>query len=289
MTARTDQTAEALAALLPALVRLTGSTTVVKLGGRAMTDPALQESFAADVALLRCVGARVVVVHGGGPQVTAELDRMGVETVFAAGLRVTTPDTMRVVRMVLVGDVNGAVVRLVNAHGALAVGLSGEDAGLLTAVRRTATVDGVEVDLGLVGDIARVDPGVVVDLLDSGRIPVIATVAPDAAGVLHNVNADTAAAAIAVALGAHRLVVLTDVPGLYADPGDPGSVIASIGVAEVEALLPELGAGMAPKMEACARAVRGGVPVTRVLDGRERHALVRDLVVGTGGGTTVTP
>ena len=274
---------------LPWLARLHGATVVVKLGGHAMVEPALQEAFAEDVVLLRYVGLRPVVVHGGGPQITAELDRLGVDTVFAGGFRVTTPETMRVVRMVLVGEVNGAVVRLINAHGPFAVGLSGEDAGLLTAVRRTVTVDGAPLDVGLVGDIATVDPTVVRGLLDDGRIPVIATVAPDAEGVLHNVNADTAAAAIAVALGAEKLVVLTDVEGLYADPADPRSVISSIPVADVEALLPSLSAGMAPKMEACARAVRGGVAATHVLDGRVPHSLLLEVFTDAGVGTMVTP
>ncbi len=280
--------AEVLVEALPWLARLRGATVVIKLGGHAMVDDALRAAFAADVVLLRYVGLRPVVVHGGGPQITEELERRGVASEFAGGLRVTTPETMRVVRMVLVGEVNGDIVRLINAHGPLAVGLSGEDAGLLTAVRRGAVVDGAEVDVGLVGDIAAVAPAAVRSLLDDGRIPVIATVAPDADGTLLNVNADTAAAALAVALEAEKLVVLTDVAGLYADVDDPGSLISSIGVDQVEEMLPTLSAGMVPKMEACARAVRGGVGATHVLDGRVPHAVLLEVFTDAGVGTMVT-
>ena len=280
--------AHVLVEALPWLSRLHGATVVVKLGGHAMVEADLRAAFAQDIVLLRYVGLRPVVVHGGGPQITAALDRLGVESVFAGGLRVTTPETMEVVRDVLVGEVNVDVVRLVNAHGDFAVGLSGEDGGLFTAVRRTAMVDGEPVDIGLVGDIAEVDPAVVRGLLDDGRVPVVATVAPDAGGQILNVNADTAAAALAIALGAEKLVVLTDVEGLY-DPRDRSSLISTITVAEVEELLPKLSEGMAPKMEACARAVRGGVSATHVLDGRVPHAVLLEVFTDAGVGTMVTP
>jgi acetylglutamate kinase len=285
--------AATLVEALPWLARFHGAVVVLKYGGNAMTDPALQRSFAEDVVFLRYAGLRPVVVHGGGPQITAHLDRLGIVSEFRGGLRVTTPEAMEVVRMVLVGQVNGDVVRLVNDHGPFAVGLSGEDGGLLTARRRTSMVGGEEVDLGLVGDVTEVDPGTVRALLADGRIPVVATVARGADGAPYNVNADSAAAAIAVALGAQKLVVLTDVEGLYAswsaDGGDPGDVVSEITAAELEALLPGLSAGMAPKMEACLRAVRGGVPQAHVLDGRVPHAVLVEVFTDSGVGTMVLP
>ena len=285
--------AATLVEALPWLARFHGAVVVLKYGGNAMTDPALQRAFAEDVVFLRYAGLRPVVVHGGGPQITAHLDRLGIVSEFRGGLRVTTPEAMEVVRMVLVGQVNGDVVRLVNDHGPFAVGLSGEDGGLLTARRRTSMVGGEEVDLGLVGDVTEVDPGTVRALLADGRIPVVATVARGADGAPYNVNADSAAAAIAVALGAQKLVVLTDVEGLYAswsaDGGDPGDVVSEITAAELEALLPGLSAGMAPKMEACLRAVRGGVPQAHVLDGRVPHAVLVEVFTDSGVGTMVLP
>ncbi len=292
MSSRVDDAlskAHILIEALPWLARLHDKVVVIKLGGHAMADAALQQAFAEDVVLLRYVGLRPVVVHGGGPQITAHLARLGVESVFAGGLRVTTPETMQVVRMVLVGQVNGDVVRAINAHGPFAVGLSGEDAGLFTAHRRTALVDGAEVDVGLVGDIVSVDPSAVRTLLDDRRVPVVATVAPSAAGEILNVNADTAAAALAVALDAEKLVVLTDVEGLYADRDDPATLISEITAAEVEELLVSLSAGMAPKMEACARAVRGGVRRAHILDGRVPHALLLEVFTDAGVGTMVLP
>ncbi|HZB47886.1 MAG TPA: acetylglutamate kinase [Mycobacteriales bacterium] len=286
--------AATLVEALPWLARFHGAVVVLKYGGHAMTDPALQRAFAEDVVFLRYAGLRPVVVHGGGPQITAHLDRLGIESEFRGGLRVTTPEAMQVVRMVLVGQVNGDVVRLVNDHGPFAVGLSGEDGGLLTAERRTTMVGGEQVDLGLVGDVTEVDPGTVRALLADGRIPVVATVARGADGAPYNVNADSAAAAIAVALGAHKLVVLTDVEGLYASwpaegGGSPGDVVSEITASELERLLPTLSAGMAPKMEACLRAVRGGVPQAHVLDGRVPHAVLVEVFTDSGVGTMVLP
>jgi len=304
MTGTVTPTRDRLAALakaatlveaLPWLERFHGTAVVLKYGGHAMTDPSLQRAFAEDVVFLRYVGLRPVVVHGGGPQITAHLDRLGIATEFRGGLRVTTPEAMEIVRMVLVGQVNGDVVRLVNDHGPFAVGLSGEDGGLLTAQRRTTVVGGEEVDLGLVGDVSEVDPGTVHALLGDGRIPVVATVARGPDGATYNVNADSAAAAIAVALGAQKLVVLTDVEGLYASwPGDgaageAGDVVSEIGATELELLLPSLSAGMAPKMEACLRAVRGGVPQAHVLDGRVPHAVLLEVFTDSGVGTMVLP
>ena len=212
--------ASTLVDALPWLARFHGKVVVVKYGGNAMTTPQLQRAFAEDIVFLRYAGLRPVVVHGGGPQITAHLNRLGIETEFRAGLRVTTPEAMKVVRMVLVGQVNGEIVNLINDHGSFAVGLSGEDAGLLTAERRSAVVDGVPVDIGQVGDVVAVDPSAVQALLDAGRIPVIATVARGGDGLTYNVNADTAAGAIAVALAAEKLVMLTDVEGLYIELAD---------------------------------------------------------------------
>jgi acetylglutamate kinase len=285
---------------LPWLERFHGQTVVIKFGGHAMADEALCFAFAQDVVFLRYAGLRPVVVHGGGPQISEHLGRLGIPTTFAAGLRVTTPETMDVVRMVLTGQVNRDVVGQINRHGPFAVGMSGEDANLLTATRAVATVDGAPVDLGQVGEIAAVDPGAVRALIADGRIPVISSVARGAAGEIFNVNADTAAAAIAVALGAAKLVLLTDVAGLHASwpgtgggsgPADdrPGEVISQLDAAELEAMLPGLSDGMIPKMEACLTAVRGGVPRAHVLDGRLPHAILLEIFTDSGIGTMVVP
>jgi acetylglutamate kinase len=282
---------------LPWLNRFHGQTVVIKYGGHAMADEELRAGFAQDVVFLRYAGLRPVVVHGGGPQITRQLERLGLTSTFTAGLRVTTPETMEVVRMVLTGQVNRDVVGLINRHGPFAVGMSGEDARLFTARRKPAMVDGAAVDIGLVGDIAEVSPGAVRALLDDGRIPVVSSVAAGEEGEVYNVNADTAAGALAVALGAAKLVVLTDVAGLYADwpagGGDgaaaPGQVISQLAAAELEALLPGLSAGMIPKMTACLDAVRGGVPQAHVLDGRLPHAVLLEIFTDSGIGTMVVP
>jgi acetylglutamate kinase len=274
---------------LPWLERFHGKIVVVKYGGNAMTSPELQRAFAEDIVFLRYAGLRPVVVHGGGPQITEHLNRLGIESEFRGGLRVTTPEAMDIVRMVLTGQVNPAVVNLVNDHGPFAVGLSGEDAGLMTAARRHAVIDGEPVDIGQVGDVIAVDPSPVHALLDDGRIPVIATVARGLDGLTYNVNADTAAAAVAVGVGAEKLVMLTDVEGLYADWPASTEIVSSITVDELDALLPSLSAGMIPKMEACARAVSGGVPGAHVLDGRVPHALLLEVFTTEGIGTMVVP
>jgi acetylglutamate kinase len=274
---------------LPWLERFHGKTVVVKYGGNAMTSPELQRAFAQDIVFLRYVGIRPVVVHGGGPQITAHLDKLGIASEFKGGLRVTTPEAMDVVRMVLVGQVNAELVNLINDHGPFAIGLSGEDAGLLTARRRGAIVDGVEVDIGQVGDVSDVEPSSVLDILDAGRIPVIATVARGKDGLSYNVNADTAASAIAAALGAQKLVMLTDVPGLYADWPATDRIISQLTLSELAELMPTLSSGMAPKMEACLRAVQDGVPAAHVLDGRLRHSVLLEVFTDDGVGTMVVP
>ncbi|MEY8043448.1 acetylglutamate kinase [Saccharopolyspora cebuensis] len=281
--------AAVLVEALPWLERFHGATVVVKYGGNAMVDEELKRAFAHDMVFLRLAGLHPVVVHGGGPQITTMLDRLGLAGEFRGGLRVTTPETMDVVRMVLVGQVGRELVGLVNQHGPLAVGMSGEDARLFTAQRRSALVDGEPVDVGLVGDVVSVNPDAVLDLIKAGRIPVVSTVAPDADGVVHNVNADTAAGALAVALGAEKLVVLTDVEGLYTDWPDRGSLVSRIDADELEALLPRLSSGMVPKMEACLRAVRGGVPRAHVIDGRLAHSVLLEVFTSAGVGTMVLP
>jgi acetylglutamate kinase len=282
-TAKADVLIEAL----PWLDRFHGEIVVIKYGGHAMTDEDLRAGFAQDLVFLRYAGLRPVVVHGGGPQVTEFLERLGIESTFTAGLRVTTPETIDVVRMVLAGKVNKDIVSLVNRQRPFAVGLSGEDANLLTAQRKLAIVDGKPVDIGLVGDIVATDPGAILALIEDGRIPVISSVARGENGETFNVNAGTAAAALAVALGAAKLVVLTDVDGLYRDWPASTEVISQLGAAELAEILPTLSAGMIPKMEACLTAVRGGVPQAHVLDGRLKHAVLLEIFTDSGIGTMV--
>ncbi|MFF5227682.1 acetylglutamate kinase [Dactylosporangium sp. NPDC000521] len=279
--------ANTLIEALPWLERFSGSTIVVKYGGNAMLDNELKRAFAADMVFLRHVGIKPVVVHGGGPQISAMLKRLGIASEFKGGLRVTTPETADVVRMVLVGQVGRELVGLINEHGPHAVGMSGEDAGLFTAVRRPAIIDGAPVDIGQVGDVEHVNVAAVADLIAAGRIPVVSTVAPDADGVLHNLNADTAAGALAIALKARKLVVLTDVEGLYARYPDPESLISQLTADELTELLPTLESGMVPKMEACLRAVKGGVPAAHVVDGRVPHSLLLEVFTSEGFGTMV--
>jgi len=274
---------------LPWLQRFHGATVVVKYGGNAMIDDQLKAAFAEDMVFLRLAGLHPVVVHGGGPQISAMLTRLGVPGEFKGGLRVTTPETMDIVRMVLVGQVSRELVGLINAHGPYAVGISGEDARLFTAERKQATVDGEQIDIGLVGEVAAVNPDAVLDIVNAGRIPVVSTVAPDVDGVVHNVNADTAAGALAAALGAEKLVVLTDVEGLYANWPDRSSLIDRIPVDRLERMLPGLASGMIPKMEACVRAVRGGVRGAHVIDGRLAHSVLLEVFTSRGIGTMVLP
>jgi acetylglutamate kinase len=286
---RAGEKAAVLAEALPWLQRFHDQIVVVKYGGNAMIDEELKQAFAQDMVFLRLAGIHPVVVHGGGPQITAMLNRLGLPGEFRGGLRVTTPETIDVVRMVLVGQVGRELVGLVNKHGPYAVGLSGEDAQLFTAEKRTALVDGEEVDIGLVGDVVQVNPDAVLDIVRAGRIPVVAGVAPDGAGLVYNINADSAAAALAAALGAAKLVVLTDVEGLYANYPDPESLISVLTADELEPMLPALESGMAPKMEACLRAVRGGVPKAHVIDGRVPHSVLLEVFTSEGVGTMVVP
>lgn len=274
---------------LPWLARFHGETIVVKFGGNAMVSPELQAAFAEDMVFLRTAGIRPVVVHGGGPQISAMLDRLGISSEFRGGYRVTTPEAMDVVRMVLSGQVNREIVSLINQHGPFAAGISGEDAGLFVGQRHGTVVDGEEVDLGLVGDVVEVNPDAVRDLLDAGRIPVVSSIAPDRDDPTQalNVNADSAAAALAVALGAAKLVVLTDVEGLYREWPKRESLVSTIDVAELRELLPELESGMIPKMAACLEAVEGGVPKAAIIDGRVPHSILLEVFTQSGSGTEV--
>jgi acetylglutamate kinase len=284
----TQVKAEVLAEALPWLKQLHGKIVVIKYGGNAMTDEALREAFAADMAFLRNCGIHPVVVHGGGPQITAMLRRLGIDKGdFKGGFRVTTPEVLDVARMVLFGQVGRELVNLINTHGPYAVGLTGEDAQLFTAVRRSVTVDGVATDIGLVGDVDKVNTAAVLDLIAARRIPVVSTLAPDAEGVVHNINADTAAAALAEALGAEKLLMLTDVEGLYTSWPDRGSLVSEIDTATLAQLLPTLEAGMIPKVEACLRAVTAGVPSAHVIDGRVKHCVLVELFTHAGTGTKV--
>jgi acetylglutamate kinase len=286
---RAGEKAAVLAEALPWLQRFHDQIVVVKYGGNAMVDDELKQAFAQDMVFLRLAGIHPVVVHGGGPQITSMLNRLGLPGEFRGGLRVTTPETIDVVSMALVGQVGRELVGLINQHGPYAVGLSGEDAQLLTAEKRTALVDGEPVDIGLVGDVVEVNPDAVLDIVRAGRIPVVAGVAPDTDGTVYNINADSAAAALAAALGAAKLVVLTDVEGLFANYPDPESVISALTADELEPMLPGLASGMAPKMEACLRAVRGGVPQAHVIDGRVPHSVLLEMFTSEGVGTMVVP
>lgn len=286
MTKALDKAAILIEAL-PWLERYVGKTIVIKYGGNAMIDDQLKQAFATDIVFLRTVGVNPVVVHGGGPQISSMLNRLGIESEFRGGLRVTTPEAMDVVRMVLMGQVNRELVGLINAHVPVAVGISGEDAGLFTAERKGLELNGHQVDLGLVGEVTEVRPEAVLDLLAAGRIPVVATIAPDEDGQVHNVNADTAAGALAAALGAERLIVLTDVEGLYRDWPNSTDVVRQIAVDDLAAMLPSLASGMIPKMEACVDAVRAGVPKATVIDGRVAHSLLLEIFTDEGIGTMV--
>nr|A1UHA0.1 RecName: Full=Acetylglutamate kinase; AltName: Full=N-acetyl-L-glutamate 5-phosphotransferase; AltName: Full=NAG kinase; Short=NAGK [Mycobacterium sp. KMS]Q1B7Q7.1 RecName: Full=Acetylglutamate kinase; AltName: Full=N-acetyl-L-glutamate 5-phosphotransferase; AltName: Full=NAG kinase; Short=NAGK [Mycobacterium sp. MCS] len=287
MTAATHTKAQVLAAALPWLKQLHGKIVVVKYGGNAMTDDTLKAAFAADMVFLRNCGVHPVVVHGGGLQISAMLKRLGIPGDFRGGFRVTTPEVLDVARMVLFGQVGRELVGLINAHGPYAVGITGEDAHLFTAVRRDVVVDGVATDIGLVGDVEHVNTEAVRDLIAAGRIPVVSTIAPDANGVVHNINADTAAAALAAALSAEKLLMLTDIEGLYTDWPDRNSLVSQINTDELTELLPTLEAGMVPKIEACLRAVTEGVPSAHVIDGRVEHCVLVELFTDEGTGTKV--
>ncbi|UYG15605.1 acetylglutamate kinase [Brachybacterium huguangmaarense] len=284
---------EVLIEALPWMQRFAGTIVVVKYGGNAMVDDCLKRAFAADMVFMRQAGLHPVVVHGGGPQINAMLERLGVASEFRGGLRVTTEETMDIVRMVLVGQVGRELVGLINAHGPYAVGMSGEDARLLQATRRGTVVDGEDVDLGHVGQIVAVDPAAIQDVLRSGRIPVVSSIAPEVdgegtpTGAVLNINADTAAGALAVGLDAEKLVVLTDIEGLYRSWPDRGSLIPEISASELRDMLPALTAGMIPKAQALLDAVDAGVHTAAMIDGRIEHAALLEVFTTKGVGTMV--
>lgn len=281
--------AETLIESLPWLQQFHQKVVVVKFGGNAMVDEKLQRAFAEDMAYLRWVGIRPVVVHGGGPQISAKLAELGIESEFRGGFRVTTQESISVVRDVLRNEISASLASMIETAGADAQVMSGEDANLFKA--EVTTLDSADgpIDIGLVGEVVQVNPRVVFEALDAGRIPVISTVAPDASGQLLNVNADLAAASLAIALGAEKLMVLTDVPGLYSDWPNRDSLVSEITAAELEQLLPKLESGMIPKMQACLSAVVGGVPQAHVIDGRTPHSILLEIFTVSGFGTMVLP
>jgi acetylglutamate kinase len=294
MEAMTNSSLEALrkaatlTEALPWMRRFHGSIFVIKLGGNAMGDSELMQSFADDMVFLATVGVKPVVVHGGGPQITEALEAKGIPSEFRGGYRVTSTAAIPVVRDVLRNTISADVAERINRHSDLAVVLSGEDRNLFVATKRGALVDGVSVDLGYVGDVVQVNPGVIHDLLDAGKIPVVSSVAPgDDGASLLNVNADSAAAALAIALGAEKMVLLTDVQGLYRNWPDTESLISSLTLAELEGLLPSLESGMIPKMTACLDAVRGGVAKAAIIDGRLAHSVLLEAFTAEGIGTEV--
>jgi acetylglutamate kinase len=274
---------------LPWLKRFREQIVVVKYGGNAMVSEELQDAFAADIAYLRYVGVKPVVVHGGGPQISSMLDRLEIPSEFKGGYRVTSTEAISVVRMVLTGQINPQLVSKINAHGPVATGLSGEDAGLFGGRRRGVVIEGVEHDLGRVGDVVEVDPQPVLDQIAAGRIPVVSSIAPDLDHPGHslNVNADAAASALAVALGAAKLVVLTDVAGLYADWPNRDSLVSHLTSTELRTMLPRLESGMIPKMAACLEAVEGGVETAAIIDGRVPHSVLVEIFTSKGIGTEV--
>ncbi|MET4782028.1 acetylglutamate kinase [Glaciihabitans sp. UYNi722] len=281
--------AAALIESLTWLKRYQGQTIVVKFGGNAMVNEELKQAFAEDMVYLRQVGVRPVVVHGGGPQISAELERRGIPSEFRGGLRVTSPEALEVVRDVLTTQVGPEIVALINEHGPFAQAISGETDRLFAGTRRGTVVDGVEVDLGQVGDVTSVNPATVLAILDAGQIPVVSSIAPDAQqhGQTLNVNADSAAASLAVALDAAKLIILTDVAGLYRDWPNRDSLVTTIEAEELRALVPSLESGMIPKMEACLEAVDGGVSAAAIIDGRVLHAILLEAFTAEGNGTEV--
>jgi len=282
-----DVRAHVLAEALPWLKHLHNKVVVIKYGGHAMVHEPLRRAFAADMVFLRNCGIQPVVVHGGGPQINAMLKRLGITSEFKGGFRVTTPEVLDVARMVLFGHVGRELVNEINTHGPYAVGTTGEDGKLFTAARRSVMIDGVPTDIGLVGDVQSVNTDAIMDLMAAGRIPVVSSIAPDAAGVVYDINADSAAAALAQALHAEKLLVLTDVEGIYTRWPDPNSLVSEIDVVTLGEMLPSLQSGMVPKVEACLRAVEGGVPGAHVIDGRVAHCVLVELFTNAGAGTTV--
>lgn len=282
--ASTMAKAKILTEAAPYIRAFTGKTMVIKYGGSAMTSDELRDTFAGDVTLLSLVGIKPVIVHGGGPQITRAMGQSGVEPKWVDGLRVTDADTIRVVQSVLAGEVNPDIVRLLSGHGAVAAGVTGIDGGLFKAVPKDDR-------LGFVGEIESVDPTLVRGMLEQGIVPVVAPLARGADGHAYNLNADTAAGALAEALGATKLVYLTDVEGLYSDLGDEDTLLSRVGITELEAMIESgsASAGMVPKLRSCISAMKAGVPQAHILDGRVQHALLLEVFTPEGIGTMVEP
>lgn len=281
--------AETLIESLPWLQQFHGKIVVVKFGGNAMVDAHLERAFAEDMAYLRWVGIKPVVVHGGGPQISARLAELGISSEFKGGLRVTTAETINVVREVLRNHISTHLAALIKSSGAETVVMSGEDGNLFRAEKTMLETEDGPIDIGFVGEVTLVNPRIVFEALEAGAIPIISTVAPDANGTLFNVNADLVAASLAVALGAEKLMMLTDVPGLYSNWPDRESLVSEITAHELEALLPSLESGMIPKMQACLNAVTAGVPAAHIIDGRSPHSILLEIFTTTGFGTMVLP
>ncbi len=281
------QKASVLAEALPWLNDFQGATIVVKYGGNAMVDDTLKASFAADIVFLRLAGLKPVVVHGGGPQISEMLERLEIPSEFRGGFRVTTPEVLDVARMVLTGQIQRELVNLVNAHGPYAVGVSGEDASLFQASRFQPEVDGQVIDIGLVGEVTTVRAGIVETLLEDGLIPVVSSIGVGEDGTVYNINADTAAAALAVGLGADKLVMMTDVAGVYENYPESDEVISELSRDELAQLVPKLHGGMIPKMQACLVAVDGGVERAHVIDGRLEHSVLLEIFTDSGIGTMI--
>jgi acetylglutamate kinase len=281
--------AETLIESLPWLQDFHGKVVVIKFGGNAMVDEQLTKAFAEDMAYLRFVGIKPVVVHGGGPQITARLAELGIETEFRSGLRVTSPEVMNVVKDVLRNQISAQLAKLVEDAGAKTLVLSGEDSNLFRAEQTTKDQAGNPLDVGLVGEVTQVNPRIVLEALAAGVVPIVSTVAPGSDGSLLNVNADLAAASLAVALGAEKLLLLTDVAGLYSNWPNKDSLISEIRVAELTELLPQLETGMIPKMQACLNALAGGVPRAHIIDGRAPHSILLEIFTSSGVGTLVLP
>jgi acetylglutamate kinase len=283
VSARPDVTT--LLEALPYIREFHGRTVVIKYGGAAMNDPALREDFARDVVLLKYVGMNPIVVHGGGPEITRYMERLDLPVEFVGGLRVSDAQTVEVAQMVLVGKVNTDIVMRINRHGQPAVGLAGDDGQLF----RVTTMEGPGgEDIGFVGRIERVNAGVI-EHIAADYVPVIASVGSDRGGRAHNVNADEAAAAVARALGAYKVIFLTDVAGWLRDPADPASVISECGADVVEAALADIAGGMRPKLQACVDAIHGGVSFAHIVDGRVPHSILLELFTDAGMGTKIRP
>lgn len=287
--------AQVLIEALPYIRTFFGRTFVIKYGGNAMTDPELKKAVMLDVILLKYVGINPVIVHGGGPDISRTMERLGKKPVFVAGHRVTDAETMEIVQMVLVGKINQEIVSLINKYGGKSIGLSGKDGNLIVARRRTeghATVDGPgEVDLGYVGDVESINPEPIHLLSEKGYIPVVAPVGVGLDGESYNINADAVAGHLAAALKADKLIMLTDVEGIFGDPNDTSTLISALGTEQAMRMIQngEISGGMIPKVEACIRALDAGVARTHIIDGRKMHSLLLEIFTDQGIGTMVVP